>query len=185
MKCDFGGCGREHCKGILYNKAKTVLISCPRAISGKVDIPETVKEITGQAFYGCSSVTEVVIPDGVTVIGERAFADCKSLKKVVLPDSLKTIENEAFLRCAKITTAGQKGTGGKKGFNYEFPWTEEIPANAFNGIKSLKKVSLPDSVKSIGENAFKACAALEEINLPADVKCDKKTFKDCKKLSLG
>ncbi len=170
--------------GILYNKEKTILYSCPRAISGCVTIPVTVTEISAKAFYGCADITEVIIPDGVTRINERTFADCKSLKRIVLPDGVTEIGDEAFLRCAKITTAGYKGLGGKKGFNYEFSWTEKIPGNAFNGIKSLKKVVLPETIKEIGKNAFKACASLTEINLPADVKCDKKTFKDCKKLSI-
>lgn len=170
--------------GLLYNKDKTVLLSCPRGVKGTVKLPETVTEIADEAFYGCSQVTEVAIPSGVTAIGGRAFADCKSLKKIVLPDKIKTIGKEAFLRCSKIKTAGLKGTGGKKGFDYEFPWTDAIPGNAFSGIKSLKQVTLPDSVQSIGKDAFKACANLEEINLSDNVTFDKKTFKDCTKLSF-
>lgn len=170
--------------GILFNKDKSVLYSCPRAIAGVIVIPETVTEISAKAFYGCAEVAEVVIPASITEIAERTFADCKSLKKIVLPDGVVKIGSEAFLRCSKITSAGLKGTGGKKGYNYEFPWTEEIPENAFHGIKNLKKVVLPETIRVIGKNAFKACASLVEINLPAAVKCDKKTFQDCKKLSV-
>ena len=170
--------------GILYNKEQTVLISCPRAVSGKVVLPDTVTEISAKAFYGCALITEIVIPEGVKEINERTFTDCKALKKIILPDTVSKIGTEAFLRCSKLTSAGLKGTGGKKGYTYEFPWTSEIPENAFNGMKNLKTVVLPETIKVIGKNAFKGCAALESINLPVDVKCDKKTFKDCKKLSI-
>lgn len=170
--------------GLLYNKDQSELISCPRAISGKVVLPDTVTEIADKAFYGCAMITEVVIPSGVTEIKERTFADCKALKKIILPEGVKKIGSEAFLRCSKLTSAGLRGTGGKKGYTYEFPWTEEIPENAFNGMKQLKTVVLPETIKAIGKNAFKACASLESINLPENVKCDKKTFKDCKKLSV-
>lgn len=171
--------------GILFNKDKSVLISCPRAVSGKVVIPDTVKEISENAFYGCALVTEVILPVGITEIKEKTFADCKSLKKIVLPESVKKIGVEAFLRCAKLTTAGLKGTGDKKGYAYEFPWTDKIPENAFSGMKNLKSVVLPETIKEIGKNAFKACGKLEQINLPENVKLDKKAFKDCKLLSFG
>lgn len=170
--------------GLLYNKEKTILLCCPRAVKGKVVVAETVTEIMENAFYGCGDVTEVVLPAGITEIKERTFADCKSLKKIVIPSGVKTIQKDAFLRCSKLTTAGLKGTGGKKGFAYEFPWTKEIPANAFCGMKSLKKVVLPETIKVIGKNAFKSCAGLVEINLPDDVKIDAKAFKDCKKLMI-
>lgn len=170
--------------GMLFNKDQSELICCPRAISGTVVLPDTVTDIAEKAFYGCALITEVVIPAGVTEIKERTFADCKALKKVVLPDGVTKIGNEAFLRCSKLTSAGLKGTGGKKGYAYEFPWDEVIPENAFNGMKNLKTVVLPETIKVIGKNAFKACSSLESINLPENVKCDKKAFKDCKKLSV-
>ena len=43
-----------------------------------------------------------------------------------------------------------------------------IPANAFTGCASLKKV-VADSVTSIGENAFMGCSSLESFSVPANV----------------
>ena len=177
-------CASEN--GILYSKDMTVLYSCPAAYEDKVVIPATVKQIAHHAFDGCKKLTEIVIPDSVEEVGERAFMDCKSLKKVVIQSKNIIIGKEAFLRCAKITTAGLLGTkDGKKSYNFEFPWADAIPENTFSGMNKLKKVVLPETVKSIGKNAFKGCKGLEEINLPENIKCDKKAFKDCKKLSLG
>ena len=179
--------GNETCAskdGILYNKDMTVLYACPAAFEGKVAIPDTVTKIARRAFAGCALIKEITLPDSVTEIEEQAFADCKALKKLILSDNLTTVGKEAFLRCAKITSAGLKG-GAKNKFTLEFPWTKKIPENAFSGLRNLKKVLLPESVTEIGKNAFKACKNLEEINLSPDVKCDKKLFKDCVKLSLG
>lgn len=44
-----------------------------------------------------------------------------------------------------------------------------IPANAFSGCTSLKKV-VADSVTSIGDNAFMGCSSLESFTVPAAVK---------------
>lgn len=171
--------------GILYSKNMKTLYSCPAAYEGKVEIPNTVKKIATHAFDGCYKIKEVVIPASVKTIGERAFMDCKSLKKVVLQNEKTIIEPEAFLRCTKITTAGSAGTSSdKKGYSFEFPWSESIPDNAFSGMKKLKSVVLPDTIKSIGKNAFKGCKGMETISMPVGVKYEKKCFKDCKKLSI-
>ena len=179
--------GNPHCSsenGILFDKEKTVLYACPAAHKGAVVIPETVKVIAPHAFDGCKLLKEIVIPASVTEIGERAFMDCKALARVVLTSDKTKIGAEAFLRCAKLTSAGPKGTLPGKGNGFEFPWTKEIPENAFSGMNKLKKVVLPETIAAIGKNAFKGCKSLEEINLPENVKCDKKTFKDCKSLSV-
>ena len=94
------------------------------------------------------------VPDGVREIGERAFMDCKALSKVVLQSEKTKIGVESFLRCGKLTTAGLIGTLKGKGYSFEFPWTKEIPENAFSGMNKLKKVVLPETVKSIGKNAL-------------------------------
>lgn len=95
--------------GILYDKAQTKLISCPRALSGKVVIPDTVIKIDSEAFYGCSLIKEVVIPDRVTEIKERTFADCKALKKVVLPNNMEKMGKEAFFKMPEAYFSRFKG----------------------------------------------------------------------------
>jgi hypothetical protein len=147
-------------------------------------IPQSVRSIGWEAFDMCESLTSIVLPESVTTIEDQAFADCKVMKKLVLSDAITFIGKEAFLRCAKLTSAGPKG-GAKNKFGLEFPWTEKIPENAFSGLRNLKKVILPETVKEIGKNAFKSCKNLEEINFNAGIKCDKKLFKDCVKLSVG
>ena len=58
-----------------------------------------------------------------------------------------------------------------------------IAENAFNSCKSLKTVTLPDSVKEIRASAFWGCTSLESIIIPASVtSIDKDAFKKCTSL---
>ena len=59
--------------GVLYNKAKTMLIQYPGGKSGGFIIPGSVTSIGDYAFYGCTGLTSVTIPDSVTSIGDGAF----------------------------------------------------------------------------------------------------------------
>lgn len=46
---------------------------------GDVAIPESVRSIGGNAFWGCTSLTNVTIPAGVTEIGGWVFEGCGNL----------------------------------------------------------------------------------------------------------
>jgi len=67
--------------GILYNKAKTTIITFPSA-SGIVTIPNSVTVIDFQAFSGCTSLTRVTISASVMHIGGWAFGGCTGLTSV-------------------------------------------------------------------------------------------------------
>ena len=41
-----------------------------------------------------------------------------------------------------------------------------IGEDAFCGCSSLKEINIPDSVTSIGDGAFNSCESLKEINIP-------------------
>jgi len=59
--------------GILYNNAKTTLITAPAGISGAITIPDSVTSISQGAFIYCRNLTSVSIPNSVTAIGNSAF----------------------------------------------------------------------------------------------------------------
>ena len=71
-------------------------------------IPEYIKgqqitSIADDAFYGCSSLTNIIIPKSVTSIGEGAFACCRSLTNIVIPNSVTSVGNGAFYNCSSLT----------------------------------------------------------------------------------
>lgn len=61
-----------------------------------VVIPDTVKYIDDESFYGCTALESVMFGNGVEEIGDYAFENCTSLSKVYIPVSVKKIGAEAF-----------------------------------------------------------------------------------------
>ena len=89
-----------------------------------IKLPDTVREIRGYAFAGCSAtkielssalttieayaftcskIQEIVIPEGVTYINGSTFSDCKDLKTVSMAGAT-TIEQGAFDGCSSLTS---------------------------------------------------------------------------------
>ena len=97
--------------------------------------------IPKRCFHDCDALTSVVIPEGVTTINTRAFYSCGALKNVTMPSTVTSIASDAFQGFA-ATSAGP--VGGE--YDYQFAWTESIPANAFRGIGNLTSAVIPDSV---------------------------------------
>jgi hypothetical protein len=134
--------------GVLYNKAKTMLILYPGGKSGGFTIPDSVTSIGDGAFSGCQGLTSVTIPNSVTSIGDGAFANCDGLTSVVIPDSVTSIGGLAFQLCDGLTSV-TIGNG-----------VTSIDNFAFGYCTGLTSVVIPNSVTSIGVGAFAWCSEL-------------------------
>ena len=88
--------------GVLYNKAKTVLIQYPGGKAGGFTIPNSVTSIGDSAFRACS-LTSVIIGDSVTSIGSYAFPECSGLTSVIIGNRVTSIGGFAFNNCPTLT----------------------------------------------------------------------------------
>ncbi len=68
----------------------------------EIIIPDSVTTIGDLAFYGCTSLTEIIIPDGVTAIGSNAFSHCSSLTEITIGNSVTEIGDWAFANCTSL-----------------------------------------------------------------------------------
>lgn len=80
--------------GVLYNKAKTNLVSAPAVSS--VKFPSTLKTIGGYAFKNNDNLKSISFPNTLTAIGEGAFAENNNLKNVYFNKAKVKIGSYAF-----------------------------------------------------------------------------------------
>ena len=137
---------------LVYNdNSKTCLKAYSSAITGELNIPNSVTSIGEHAFGGCSNLTSVIIPNSVTSIGNYAFSGCTGLTSVTIPNSITTIADHAFKDCRNLTSVIIPDS---------VTW---IGKYAFFGCSSLTFIEFPSKVRRIGSKNFQFCSKLEFI----------------------
>ena len=126
-----------------------------------VTIPEGVRLIEYNAFFGCTALTTVVLPSSLEEMTEYTFYQCTNLKTVSLDTAnskLTKIGQYSFAYCEKLT-------------GFDIPSSvKELEEFVFAYCSSLKKIIIPDTVEKIDISAFRECTNVTEIKIPGTVK---------------
>jgi hypothetical protein len=69
---------------------------------GHFVVPEGIKYISADAFFGCTRATSITIASGVRSIGHFAFAFCSSATSITIPPEVSSIGFGAFTGCDKL-----------------------------------------------------------------------------------
>ncbi len=135
-----------------------------------IAVPEWIKEIPGNAFKGCVSMTEVIIPEGVTCIANNAFLRCHKLERITIPKTVTSIGSNAFSECESlnnIVIPEQITSIGDYAFEFcenlvdvKISGATSIGDYAFDACINLKNVTVSENVTSIGRNAFRWCSVI-------------------------
>ena len=145
-----------------------------------IDVRDGTTGIYGYAFFENKKIKEVKLPDTLKYIGEKAFKNCSSLEKINLPDSVRTLSSDALYGCDSLK---YEVVGGA---NYINNWlisrqdeslgelnvregTVGIYSYAFYDSYMLVKITIPSSVKVIGDNAFFNCMYVKELTIAEGV----------------
>ncbi len=151
-------------------------------------------------------IVGVVLDGDITYVGGDAFRNCENLESVTADCTFTTITSSVF-SCTKWAENQPQGLvylanallGTKDSvrgysridgaFEQEFVTVDEyrngrkitlIADNAFSHERTIKEVTLPKSIESIGSCAFYSCKNLEKINLPGSLKkIDNRAFYNC------
>ncbi|MDE6023875.1 MAG: leucine-rich repeat domain-containing protein [Lachnospiraceae bacterium] len=168
--------------GVLYDKDKTEVITCPAGKTGNVTIAAGVTSIADEAFCSCNKLTSVEIPAGVETIGNFAFMDCSSLTSLQIPSSVEVISyNKVFSGCpAALTFYGEAGSYAEffaKNNNIKFV-VRNMPEETTTEETTTEETTTEDTTTEASTTE----AATTEAPTPAPVSTPKvgESFKDTK-----
>ena len=154
-------------------------ISGYTGVGGNVKIPDKidslpVKSIASEAFYSCETLTSITIPQTVETIGEKAFYNCSSLESIAFSDNIAKIGSFAFKNTAWLSEQSDEFVIVGDGVLVDYRGTSQkvvIPEgvttfeDAFADNYSITSISLPSTLKSMGDGAFYACTIIKEIGI--------------------
>lgn len=133
----------------------------------RISLPSTLKEIGTDTFCGCASLKSIQLPEGLKSIDYGAFSQCKSLDDITFPSTLEHVGASVLYKTPFYETeeyqSGSKliykdgillycGSEAPEIINVD-DGTRVIADSVFSR-RSLREITLPDSLKYIGNDAF-------------------------------
>ena len=192
--------------GALISKPDSRLIcALETATNGVYEIPQGVRIIGKNAFYGHDGMTGILLPDSLEEIQECAFAYC-SFEEAVIPHSVKAIGSKAFYGSdlavirfeGHIEKMGDNPFVGcdnireiiladndpyleiKGGVLFSKPDHRLIRYPTSSGARSY---DVPNGTQIIGGWAFERCENLMRVKIPdGAVSIGEKAFDMCERL---
>jgi hypothetical protein len=126
------------------------------AITGDLNIPNSVTLIENDAFHDCSGLNgNLNIPNSVTSLGFGAFQNCSGFTEdLLLPDSIKTINDLTFSGCSNISSVTLPSL------------LESIGDSSFEACTNLSgNVEIPATCLSIDDNAFNGNLGINSLTI--------------------
>lgn len=171
-----------------------------------VDLGSGVEEIGSTAFFNNPGITSLSLPDSLTRIGRDAFS-LSEITSVNIPKNVKSVGRCVFSACRKLSKITVSSSNpyyksvdgvlmtkdgktlvtypcGKTDSSYTVPdMVITLEMNSFELNNNLKKVTLPNGLRTIMWYSFSSCESLEEVVVPDSVvDIDTGCFNYCDKL---
>lgn len=148
-----------------------------------IEIPDNVLSIGRYAFSGCKNLDTVKLGEKLQIVNYQAFYDCDKITEITIPEKLTYLAENVFENCDNLRSIiwnaeyyyGSLGSWG--GYPLEnsnitsFTIGENvkiIPNNLCREM-SITSISIPDSVRSIGNYAFCGCWGLGSIAISKNI----------------
>ena len=166
-----------------YIEEGNAVISSYKGNDENVVVPETldgytVTVIDGDTFEDCSFIKNVTLPDTIEFLNNYIFSDTAFYKDE------SNWENGVFYAGKYLINAKDEDDDNPISGTYNIkPGTIVIASGAFNYCTDLKKVTIPDSVKTMCFSAFYACKKLTDISIGNGISIiPEDAFNECRSL---
>lgn len=157
--------------GILYDKNFTSLITYPAGRkSTDFAIPDGVTDIKEGSLSGLGGITVVNIPKSVKNIETYSLSGVGSLRAIVVDEANEYYTSVDGVLFNKDCTEIIYYPYCKSGESYTIPSGVERVAEGAFANSALASITIPNSVTSIGKFAFNYCRNLKKIEIPESVK---------------
>lgn len=124
-----------------------------------------VEEIGYYVFEYCDALAELTLPSTLTTIGYRAFY-YSGIKNITIPNTVTSLDLNVFEH-SKLETLVLNSTITK------------VPGELCLCCASLKSVTIPEGVTTIGDASFYYCTSLQTITLPSTMSVIDASFEGC------
>ena len=178
--------------GLIIKKSNNELIAIAGALSGKIIIPEGVKNLKKRVFSYNENITSISIPASLTNLNtenpnypeEVLFAGCTNLTSVEVDQKNPIYSSYNNVIYDKNKTKLIRCSEGYSG-DVVIPNTvKSIDAWAFAYCKKVNSINVPNTVDNIGEYAFCGCRKITKINIPSKLtSISNGLFDNCKGLT--
>lgn len=127
----------------------------------------------GCLSYGVRALRRISMPRNVIEINDYAFADSEFLKEVRIPEGVITFKRFLYLGSGALETV-------------DFTGRTDIMMRECLNCRSLRRVDIPSTVKTIAASAFDTCGALEYYLYPEEppTMSDKSAFANMHKSAI-
>lgn len=160
-------------KGLLYNKSKTEIVSCPPRLQiNSLSIMSSVNFLAERAFSDCINLELIELSPNINKIGKACFSSCSRLRSIDLSmTKLEELDDLVFFGCKKLIYVSLPDSVTRFG------------TAAFESCESLVEIKLPMKLSILGESVFSFCKLLSKIKLPSSLlRIEKNAFRKCNSL---
>lgn len=137
-------------------------------------VPKKVTKLLPRTFKNCKNTKIIINSETITELGESCFEGCEKITEAISFANVTQLEPKTYKDCINLTQIS---------FNFGDKNIKKIIPESFcSGCYRLNNVDLGNA-KSIEDKAFLRCAALEIVTIPQTVRhLGESVFYDCFKL---